>query len=220
MIITDTSIPSSSATVDGAEVADPTSSFIITYPGDYDLYARMQDLRKFGLAAIVLLVINGLLLSTALGFAIFIYFKHFRGQKNSPSYASSAFSSSSASLIPNKRQSVVSKATWATPSLSGTVPRALAGKQIPSHHYARRSWDQVTTIASTSTASERRRRQRVSRVEEESEDASLADTDPRDDPTRRSLQSSMAETDTSMIRSSSGVSVTLESNSGRGTGVR
>ncbi|KAJ2928284.1 hypothetical protein H1R20_g8818, partial [Candolleomyces eurysporus] len=126
------------------------------------IYSETDGLKSFAIATIVLLIVNALLLISLIAFIALIYFKRLPlsyGSRSDPSSSSSSSSrTDSASEVGTV--SMLSRGTLATPSIDGTVQRALKGRTIPSHHYPTRSWDRVPTIASTSTESERRRRKR------------------------------------------------------------
>ncbi|RXW21781.1 hypothetical protein EST38_g4058 [Candolleomyces aberdarensis] len=135
------------------------------YPGPNShvlIYSETDGLRSFAIATIVLLIINALLLISLIAFIALIYFKRLPlshgSRSDSPPSSSSGTRTDSASEVGTI--SMQSRGTLATPSIDGTVQRALKGRTIPSHHYPTRSWDRVPTIASTSTESERRRRKR------------------------------------------------------------
>ncbi|KAJ2922040.1 hypothetical protein H1R20_g15053, partial [Candolleomyces eurysporus] len=135
------------------------------YPGPNSrvlIYSETDGLKSFAIATIVLLIINALLLISLIAFIALIYFKRlplsYGSRSDSSSSPPSSSSTDSASEVGTV--SMLSRGTLATPSIDGTVQRALKGRTIPSHHYPTRSWDRVPTIASTSTESERRRRKR------------------------------------------------------------
>ncbi|KAJ2913885.1 hypothetical protein MD484_g6547, partial [Candolleomyces efflorescens] len=150
------------------------TSFPPHYPNqqDYDgpnshvwIYSETDGLKSFAVATIVLLIINALLLISLIAFIALIYFKRLplsHGSRSDPAppASSSASSSGDTASEVGTVSMMMSRGTLATPSIDGTVQRALKGRTIPSHHYPTRSWDRVPTIASTSTESERRRRKR------------------------------------------------------------